>query len=288
MRRSSDGATSARTILGSRQLVDRARRVRTFSSAASASAIACAPPAWEAPAGDVRRAPRARSRSPRSAALEREQRVRREAGEERAGTLGRERDFAERAGVAKRGHAERASRRPPGRATQRRREGPEDELLGLAPPSTIGASSAGRRRCRRRGRRRRDRARARPRCRRRADGRRAAGGSTHGTSSAAQRKKGESRPIGWIAEHRSCRKPGSVSSAVRTPPPIASAASKTSTREPCPLQRERAREPFGPEPTTIAPVTGRFLPAGRRSALLIRAAIAQAATVVGRLLTSRP
>src|SRR5437867_903292 len=79
-----------------------------------------------------------------------------------------------------------------------------------------------------------------------------ADGSTQSTPRAAQRKKGESRPIGWIAEQRSCRKPGNVNSAVRTPPPACGAASCTSTSSPARTSVSAPARPFGPEPITMA------------------------------------
>src|SRR5687767_10118441 len=53
-------------------------------------------------------------------------------------------------------------------------------------------------------------------------------------------------------EQTSCTKPGSVSSAERTPPPIVSAASCTSTSRPARASVIAAASPFGPEPTTTA------------------------------------
>ena len=53
----------------------------------------------------------------------------------------------------------------------------------------------------------------------------------------------------------SWRKPGSVSSSVRTAPPGASAASSTRTERPASARRIAAASPFGPAPMTSASVT---------------------------------
>ena len=66
------------------------------------------------------------------------------------------------------------------------------------------------------------------------------------------RKNGEAAASGWIAEQTSCMKPGSVSSSERTPPPIVSAASRTSTERPARASSIAAASPFGPDPTTTA------------------------------------
>ncbi len=50
----------------------------------------------------------------------------------------------------------------------------------------------------------------------------------------------------------SCRKPGSVTSSVRSPPPGRSAASSTTTFQPASASATAATSPFGPEPTTTA------------------------------------
>src|SRR5690606_9292923 len=72
------------------------------------------------------------------------------------------------------------------------------------------------------------------------------------------RKNGDATPIGWIAEPRSCRNPGSVSSAVRAPPPMVSLASSTSTSAPRRASVTAAASPFGPAPTTTASCSGMF------------------------------
>ena len=71
-------------------------------------------------------------------------------------------------------------------------------------------------------------------------------------SSGSPAKTGDAAPIGWIAEQTSCRKPGSVSSAVRAPPPIASRASTRSTDRPAAARTTAAASPLGPAPTTMA------------------------------------
>jgi hypothetical protein len=57
---------------------------------------------------------------------------------------------------------------------------------------------------------------------------------------------------GWIAEQTSWRKPGSVSSALRVPPPIASLASRTRTDRPAWASVTAAASPLGPAPRTTA------------------------------------
>jgi len=52
-----------------------------------------------------------------------------------------------------------------------------------------------------------------------------------------------------MAEQISWRKPGSVSSSVRAPPPMVSFASRTMTENPSRARRMAAASPFGPEPT---------------------------------------
>ena len=65
-------------------------------------------------------------------------------------------------------------------------------------------------------------------------------------------KAGEASSSGCTAEQTSWRKPGSVSSAVRHPPPGSSAASTTSTDSPARASVRAATRPLGPAPTTIA------------------------------------
>ena len=57
---------------------------------------------------------------------------------------------------------------------------------------------------------------------------------------------------GRIVEQTSCRNPGSVSSAVRVPPPAVGAASYTRTERPARASVMAAARPLGPAPTTIA------------------------------------
>ena len=84
-----------------------------------------------------------------------------------------------------------------------------------------------------------------------------ASGWTQPTGSSRSRKNGDSRPSGWIAEHTSCVKPGSVSSSERMPPPTVSAASWTVTSQPARAIVIAAASPFGPEPITTALFTPR-------------------------------
>ena len=67
-----------------------------------------------------------------------------------------------------------------------------------------------------------------------------------------RRKNGDASASGCAAEHTSCRKPGSVSSSVRQPPPGVAAPSITCTRSPAAARVTAAARPFGPLPTTIA------------------------------------
>ena len=53
-------------------------------------------------------------------------------------------------------------------------------------------------------------------------------------------------PIGWHAEHTSWRKPGSVSSLVRVPPPISSCAFEDQHRDAALRERNGRREPVRP------------------------------------------
>ena len=68
-------------------------------------------------------------------------------------------------------------------------------------------------------------------------------------------KNGDTAASGWTAEHTSCTKPGSVSAALRVPPPIVSAPSSTSTERPAAAHVMAAASPFGPEPTTTTSTT---------------------------------
>jgi hypothetical protein len=65
-------------------------------------------------------------------------------------------------------------------------------------------------------------------------------------------KNGEAAASGWTAEQTSCKKPGSVSSAERAPPPIVAFASQTKTEQPARASVIAAARPFGPEPTMTA------------------------------------
>src|SRR5215213_317021 len=78
------------------------------------------------------------------------------------------------------------------------------------------------------------------------------GGFTQSTSSPSSRNAGDAIASGWIPEQTSCRKPGSVSSAVRAPPPSSSAASCTTTSSPARARTRAAVSPFGPAPMTKA------------------------------------
>jgi hypothetical protein len=55
-----------------------------------------------------------------------------------------------------------------------------------------------------------------------------------------------------MVEQMSWRKPGSVNSSVRAPPPIVSLASTTHTDSPARASSMAALKPFGPEPTMTA------------------------------------
>src|SRR4029077_15295662 len=70
-------------------------------------------------------------------------------------------------------------------------------------------------------------------------------------------KKGEQTAMAKTEEQTSWRKPGSVSTAERTPPPGTSAHSRTTTDFPACAIRMAAASPFGPEPTAMASVVGR-------------------------------
>src|SRR6266566_4201758 len=69
-----------------------------------------------------------------------------------------------------------------------------------------------------------------------------------------------------MAEHTSWRNPGSVSSAVRVPPPIVSCASMTRTERPAWASVTAAARPFGPAPIT----TASSVPTGNARRLLAR------------------
>ena len=119
------------------------------------------------------------------------------------------------------------------------------------------------------GRRRRRRAPRPRRASRRGDGRRRSAGVSSRTPWADRsmsRKAGEASSSGCTAEQTSWRNPGSVSSAVRQPPPGSSAASYTSTARPARARTSAATSPFGPAPTTMASaaLTGGSQPHGQR------------------------
>src|SRR5262249_46518410 len=89
------------------------------------------------------------------------------------------------------------------------------------------------------------------------------GGWINGSPCSARgssRKKGDASAIGWIAEQTSWRNPGSVSSADRVPPPIVTAASRTSTNRPARASATAAPSPLGPDPTTIASYRPALIP----------------------------
>ena len=71
---------------------------------------------------------------------------------------------------------------------------------------------------------------------------------------------GSRRAIGWTAEHSSCSSPGSVSSALRVPPPIASLRPRAPSRStPCARERRRAGQPVraGADDDRVAHATPR-------------------------------
>ncbi len=80
--------------------------------------------------------------------------------------------------------------------------------------------------------------------------------STPNCSSGKLLRNGEPATRGWTAAQTSCRKPGSVSSAVRFPPPIVSLPSITRTECPARAKVIAAASPFGPAPTTTASYLG--------------------------------
>src|SRR5581483_8629817 len=90
-----------------------------------------------------------------------------------------------------------------------------------------------------------------------------AGDSSHSTSRSSSLKQADERPSGWIAEQTSWRKPGSVSSSVRMPPPIVGSASWTRTSSPARARVIAAARPFGPDPTTTALRDAKQLPDAR-------------------------
>ena len=73
-------------------------------------------------------------------------------------------------------------------------------------------------------------------------------------SSPSEFRNGEPTAIGCTAEQWSCSSPGTVSSLVFVPPPIASSASSTVTRTPSSASVTALARPLGPEPTTTAVV----------------------------------
>jgi hypothetical protein len=75
------------------------------------------------------------------------------------------------------------------------------------------------------------------------------------SASGSAASAGDPTPNGCTAEHTSCRKPGSVSSSVRVPPPGLSAASNTRTCNPARARVTAAVSPLGPDPTTAASST---------------------------------
>ena len=114
----------------------------------------------------------------------------------------------------------------PERVPRQVQDGPID-VLARARRSRrpAGRRRAARRRRPRRARRRcpRSSAASRRRCRRRAGGRRSTSGQRHSSpwrSRPSERRKGEPTAIGCTAEQSSCSRPGTVSSALRVPPPI--------------------------------------------------------------------
>src|SRR5438270_7999125 len=75
-------------------------------------------------------------------------------------------------------------------------------------------------------------------------------------SSGSSFRYGDAAPRGWIAEHTSWMKPGSVRGAEREPPPIVSPASSTRTDLPARAISIAAASPLGPAPTTTASYAG--------------------------------
>ena len=72
------------------------------------------------------------------------------------------------------------------------------------------------------------------------------------SASGSDERYGDPTPSGWTAEQMSWARPGTVSSAVRVPPPISSAASSTVTDSPAVARVTAAARPLGPAPITTA------------------------------------
>ena len=103
--------------------------------------------------------------------------------------------------------------------------------------------------------------------RRRTDARAARRGWIHSTpcrSSGSVFRNGEATPSGWIAEQTSCRKPGSVSSSVRTPPPTCSLALQHEHLHARPRQHDRRGQPVRPGADHDRIRRNVTLPTGRR------------------------
>src|SRR4051794_32909583 len=71
-------------------------------------------------------------------------------------------------------------------------------------------------------------------------------------ASGSSANAGDATPVGCTDEHESCTKPGSVSSALRHPPPGVELASNTTTLRPARARKIAAVRPLGPAPTTTA------------------------------------
>ena len=87
------------------------------------------------------------------------------------------------------------------------------------------------------------------RCRRRAGGRsrsRATASAARSAPGRGRSENGEPTAIGWIAEQWSCSRPGTISSLVRVPPPISSAASSTVTCDAGLARAIGGGQPVGP------------------------------------------
>ena len=262
IRRSSPGATSARTTSAARQLVDRARDVRSRRRARAGARRARRRSPARRRAGSRQPAtwPSTREREPEAGArppLERQHRVRRAAGEERARALGRERRLGERARVASAARDRAARAAAPARARTRRRERPEDERLdsrpraddrpdqravrgGVGAEVDVGEVAL-----------EHDRA-----CRRRTDARRARAGRPTATSSAgpAEERRGAphrvDRRAEVVTEARQRQLGGADAAAERVAPPRA-----PRRRAPPRASVSAPASPFGPEPTTTASIT---------------------------------
>src|SRR5690606_21394143 len=72
------------------------------------------------------------------------------------------------------------------------------------------------------------------------------------SSRGRERRKGDPAPSTWIVEQTSWRRPGTVSSALRNPPPGVSAPSTTNTEPPWRAMVMEAASPFGPDPMPTA------------------------------------